>query len=135
MLLDDEFEVLAFPDLFPYGHGGYSSGGERKTKLSMRKYFQQRLLNVDGRFANNVEYLFCAQYSTEINQIKADSNIALRIKKGRTLDGKVVTAGMLRNNDVVSRLVRSEQAYKFLKNVCGSPAYWQHELYELLAIL
>ena len=59
ILLDNDFEVLAFPDLFPYGSGGYHSAN-RKVKLPIRKYFQQRLLNVDGRFAQNIEYLFCA---------------------------------------------------------------------------
>ena len=77
MLMDDKFEVLAFPDMFPYGTQGYSTSDYHKTKLSMRKYFQQRLLNVDSHFANNIEYLFCAQYATEIKQIQADSNIAL----------------------------------------------------------
>ena len=51
--------------------------GHRQTKLSMHKYFQQYLLNVDGHFANNMEYLFCAQYVTEINQIQSDSAILL----------------------------------------------------------
>ena len=77
MLLDDKFEVLAFPDMFPHGKGGYSTNGVRKTKLTLRRYFQQCLFNVDGRFANNIEYLFSAQYATEIKQIQADSNIAL----------------------------------------------------------
>ena len=27
LLLDDKFEVLAFPDMFPYGTGGYSTSG------------------------------------------------------------------------------------------------------------
>ena len=135
MLMDDEFEVLAFPDMFPYGTKGYSTSGYHKTKLSMRKYFQQRLLNVDGHFANNIEYLFCAQYATEIKQIQADSNIALWLKHGKTIDGQIVNAGMLCNPDVLNRLVKNEQAYKFLKNVRGSPAYWQHELYEVLAML
>ena len=49
-LLDNDFEVLAFPDLFPYGSGGYHSAN-RKIKLPIRKYFQQQLLNVDGRIA------------------------------------------------------------------------------------
>ena len=31
ILLDEDFEVLAFPDFFPYGEGGYYS--ERNTKL------------------------------------------------------------------------------------------------------
>ena len=46
ILLDNDFEVLAFPNLFPYGGGGYHSAN-RKVKLPIRKYFQQHLLNVD----------------------------------------------------------------------------------------
>ena len=57
ILLDNDFEVLALPDLFPYGSGGYHSAN-RKVKLPIRKYFQQCLLNVDSRFAQNIEYLF-----------------------------------------------------------------------------
>ena len=38
--LDNDFEVLAFPDLFPYGTGGYHSAN-RKVKPPIRKYFQQ----------------------------------------------------------------------------------------------
>ena len=56
ILLDDDFEVLAFPDLFPYGGGGDYHSAHRKVKLPIRKYFQQCLLNVDGRFAPNIEY-------------------------------------------------------------------------------
>ena len=59
ILLDNDFEVLAFPDLFPYGSGGHPSAN-RKVKLPVTKYFQQCLLNVDSRFAPNIEYLFCA---------------------------------------------------------------------------
>ena len=42
-----------------------------------------------------IEYLFAAQYATEIKQIQADSNIALQLKHGKTIDGMSVTAGML----------------------------------------
>ena len=61
ILLDHDFEVLAFQDLFPYGGGGYHSA-HRKVKLPIRKYFQQHLLNVDGRFAQNIEYILCTIY-------------------------------------------------------------------------
>ena len=50
ILSDNDFEVLAFPDQFPYGSGGYHSAN-RKVKVPIRKYFQQCLLNIDGRFA------------------------------------------------------------------------------------
>ena len=71
---------MAFPDLFPFGTDGYSMSGTHKTKSSMWRSFQQQLLNVNDWFTNNIEYLFCAQYATEINQIKSDSNIALCMK-------------------------------------------------------
>ena len=135
ILTDDNFENLAFPDLFPTANGSYTFSNNRETRLPLRKYYQQRLLNVDGRFANNIEYLFCAQYATDIKQIQADTNLALQLTCGRTLGGKKVTAGMLKNPDVLKQLVKTEQAYKFLKNVRGSPAYWQRELYDVLAML
>ena len=62
ILLDNDFEVLAFPDLFPYGSGGYHSAN-RKVKPPIRKYFQQCLLNKDGTFAQNIEYLLSVDFS------------------------------------------------------------------------
>ena len=135
ILLDNDFEVLAFPDLFPYGSGCYHSAN-RKVKLPIRKYFQPQLLNVDGRFAQNIEYLFfCAQYIADIKQIESDATLAICLSQGRTLGGHKITAGQLRNPAVVEQLVRNEQAYKFLENVRGAPAYWQDQLYDVLAML
>ena len=134
ILLDIDFEVLAFPDLFPYGSGGYHSAN-RKVKLPVRQYFQQCLLKIDGRFAQNIEYLFCAQYIADIKQIESDATLAICLSQGRTLGGHKITAGQLQNPAVVEQLVRNEQAYKFLKNVRGSPAYWQDQLYDVLAML
>ena len=51
------------------------------------------------------------------------------------MDGRTVTAGMLRDPTSLNRLVKSEQAYKFLKDVRGSPAYLQHEMYEVLSMV
>ena len=107
ILLDNDFEVLAFPDLFPYGSGGYHSAN-RKVKLPIRKYFQQCLLNIDGRFAQNIEYLFCAQYIADIKQIESDAMLAICLSRGRTLGGHKITAGQLRNPTVVEQLVRNE---------------------------
>ena len=42
---------------------------------------------------------------------------------------------MLQNPTALQQLVQTEQAYKFLKNVRGSPAYWQHELNDVLTML
>ena len=128
ILLDTDFEVLAFPNLFPYGYGGYYSEGEPKN-LGICKYFQQCLLKVDVRFTQNIEYIFCAQHIVDLKQIQSDANLAIRLSQGRLLSGQKVTAGILHNHEALQQLVRTKQAYKFLKNIRGSPAYWQNELY------
>ena len=104
-------------------------------KFPICKYFQQHLLNADGQFAKNIEYLFCAQYICDLKQIQSDANLAIQLSRGRTLGGETITAGLLCNPIALQQLVRNEQAYKFLKNVRGSPAYWQNEMYDVLAML
>ena len=42
---------------------------------------------------------------------------------------------MLRNPEALEQLVRNQEAYKFLKSIHGSPACWQNELYDVLALL
>ena len=42
---------------------------------------------------------------------------------------------MLQNPTALQQLVQMEQAYTFWKNIRRSPAHWQHELYDILAIL
>ena len=74
---------------------------ERQMKLGIRKYFQQRLLNCDGRFAKNMEYIFCAQYISDIKQIQSDANMAIWLSKGCTLNGSLITAGTFHNPDAI----------------------------------
>ena len=60
IMTDSNFEAMSNPDKFPFGTGTFSS--ESPRKLTYRKYFNQRLLDVDGRFARDLDYLFVAQY-------------------------------------------------------------------------
>ena len=96
ILLDDNFVVLAFPDLFPYGKRAYHTEG-RTAYLPISKYFQQRLLNVDTHFARNIEYIFCAQYIADIKQVEDDANLAITLSWQRTLGGEKITAGVVCN--------------------------------------
>ena len=36
-------------------------------------------LNVDSRFAQNIEYLFCAQYIADVKQIASDATLAIML--------------------------------------------------------
>ncbi|XP_066268348.1 uncharacterized protein [Branchiostoma lanceolatum] len=132
-LTDEDFELLANPEKYPDGRFGYSF--QRKKNLTVRKYFNQRLLDADGRFAKDVDYLFAAQYVVEAKQIRDDASIALRQTRGQMMQGGQLNAGVVKNAANMASLFRTDSAYKFLKNVRGSPAYWQRVLYDLLAMV
>ena len=52
-----------------------------------------------------MEYLFCAQYISDIKQIQGDTYIAIHLSHGRTLDGHRITGGMLQNLTALQQLV------------------------------
>ena len=93
-MLNNDFEILVFLDLFPCGCGAYHSE-KRQVKLPNQKYFQQCLLNVDIQFTQNIEYLFCAQHIVDLKHIQSESNLAMRLSQCKTQDGDRITAGNL----------------------------------------
>ena len=101
----------------------------------MRWYYNQCLLNCDGRFSSCVEHLLVAQYATELKQIQGNIVIALCLQRGTSTHGRRLTACMLQNPQTVQHLIYKEQAYKCLNSVHGTPQYWQKMLYETLAML
>ena len=129
IMTDPNFEAMSNPDKFPFGNGTFSS--ERPKKLTYRKYFNQRLLDVDGRFARDLDYLFVAQYIVEAKQVLDDgNNFVWRQKPSRQF-----TAAQARDQTVLSQYVRKDKAYSFMKNICGSPPYYQRTFYDLLAMI
>lgn len=64
---DPQFELMCNPDKFCSGKGGF--GMQREKKLTYRKYFNARLLDIDGRFAKDLDYLFVGQYIVESKQV------------------------------------------------------------------
>ena len=129
IMTDKYCEELAFPVLFPKGRFGYKT--ERKNKLTPVKYFNARLLHYSGRFAMNPEYLFFAQFIIE--QKKVSDSITIALKK---LHGRPITASEFRSNEqCVKNLMFKDQAYLFLRNIPGSPPYWQKFMFEAIAMV
>ena len=129
IMTDLNFEAMSNPDKFPYGNGTFRS--DRPRKLTYRKYFNQRLLDVDGRFATDLDYLFVAQYIVEAKQVRDDgNNFAMRQKPSRQF-----TAAQAKNQTLLSQFVRKDKAYSFMKNIRGSPPYYQRTFYDLLAMI
>ena len=128
-MTDSNFEAMSNPDKFPFANGTFSS--KRPKKLTCRKYSNQRLLDVDGRFARDLDYLFVAQYIVEAKQVLDDgNNFAWRQKPSRQF-----TAAQARDQTLLSQYVRKDKAYSFMKNIRGSPPYYQHTFYDLLAMI
>ena len=117
LFTDEHFEELSNPTRYPHGRGGINT--KRERIITVRKYFDQRLLHVDCRFAQDIEYLLAAQYAVESKQVSDEANIAMRQNQGRTFRGQTLTAGHL---EIVQHMIRTDEAYKFLKNERESPA-------------
>ncbi len=130
ILTDEFFEELAFPDKFPLGTGGLTST-KRPVRLTARKYFNQRLLNCDGRFARDTDYLFAAQYATEKKQIADNISVHVRQIRG----GGKMKASHVKDPDRLEALIRHDHAYRCLATVRGSPEYWRRTLLDLLAMV
>ena len=128
-MTDKKCEQLAFPVLFPKGRFGYME--ERKIKLSPVKYFNARLLHYSGRFATNSEYLFFAQFVTEQKTVADSINIALK-----KIQGQPITASQIKSDvNKLKSLVCQDQAYLFLRQIPGTPPYWQKFMYEVVAMV
>ena len=129
IMTDTSFEAMSNPDKFCYGDGIFST--DRPRKLTYRRYFNQRLLDVDGRFARDLDYLFVAQYIVEANQVSSDANNFIWRQK----PSRQFTAAQAKDDTFINQFVRTNKAYSFMKNIRGSPPYYQRTFYDLLAMI
>lgn len=79
----------------------------------------------------NPEYLFFAQFIVEQKKISDSINIALTKVHGQSL-----TASHLKSNvQSLKNLIFQDQAYLFLRQIPGTPPYWQKFMYEVVAMV
>ena len=123
-------EEMAFPLLFPTGKFGYKI--DRTVPISPTRYFNQRLLNYTQKFASDSDYIFFANHASQ--EMKLYSKITIAMKK---MKGCNVTAGMFNNNfrETVNSFVAHDQAFSFMNEIKGTPAYWKRFLHEVLAMV
>ena len=89
------------------------------------------VLHYTGRFATNSEYLFFAQFIIEQKKVYDSINIALK-----KVYSQPVSANQLRSNvQSLQNFVCQDQAYLFLRQIPGTPSYWQKFMYEVVAMV
>ena len=134
LITDKLFEELADPEKLPNGKGGYADT-QKDTKLKLRRYVNAHLLDQDGHFAKDIQYIFHMQYADEHKQVTDCIGITLRQTRGRQQLSQTLHAGMLKNPQHIHNIFKRDRAYSFLKHIRGSPQYWQKMFYEVLAMI
>ena len=104
---------------------------EGLVSVNLVRYFNARLLHCSGRFATNPEYLFFAQFIIE--RKKVSDSISVAMKK---ICGEQMTAGSIRTDkQCLLNLICKDQAYLFMRQIPGSPPYWQKFMFEVVAMV
>jgi len=124
-------EEMSFPHLFP--DGKFEFDEKRQSKLSLKQYFNARLLNQDTCFACSTEYLFYARYRAEAKKIYDSISIAMRKTKSGCQEK--IKAGDVKEASELRKLTRNDLNYHFLQRVRGSPAYYNKMMYDLLGMI
>ena len=73
---DKKAEALAFPVQFPSGENTLHA--DREKKFTPSKYFNAHPFCADNRFAKDPQFIFFAQYATELSQVTSSISIKLR---------------------------------------------------------
>ncbi|XP_055081793.1 uncharacterized protein LOC129456714 [Periophthalmus magnuspinnatus] len=130
ILSDKDNEAKSFPYLFPLGNNTYHT--PRQHYLTLARYFNNRILHADGRFAKCVEYIFFAQYMSEVQQVIQQVSIASR--KGHTNPaGQKDNAP--ENTESLQDIIKTDEGYRFLRPIRGTPSFWQGAQKDLLAMV
>ncbi|XP_077863273.1 uncharacterized protein LOC144346276, partial [Saccoglossus kowalevskii] len=132
MLMDEGNEAKSFPVLYPEGSPTFHD--IRSEKITLSRYLHTRLMNADGRFAKNTDFIFYAQYLSEVQQVVSNVSIALRKGSGKAV-GQSVTAATLTNSQSLTDILKHNEGYKFLKPIRGTPPFWQSAQKDLFAML
>lgn len=86
----------------------------------------------DRRAAESVPNLFYKLKKLQIKKIQDTACISLRKCKTK---GKKYTAGELKTEDYINKLVHLDEGFRVLKNLRGSPAYFQKCKKDLFAMI
>lgn len=123
--VENNGEEKSFPHLF----GGF----KRSIKNILKHYHiisQTEILNKDRRFGNDTRNLFF-KYRTKTLKVLRDS-ISIHIWK--TMKQKL-TAAMVLKDSVLKEYILKDDAYRFLKPIVSSPAYWKDQKKNIFAMI
>ena len=129
---DTYLEEKAFPELFPFGDGGYLSSllNSKEQDMGFAMYVKHRILSYDSKFRKNSTYLFFLLLVKELVQLKRCKQTYMRqATKLPNLSKETV------KNVKLQDLSRYNRSYEVFKTMRGTSMYYEDAKKNVMAIL
>lgn len=117
---DKNAEYIAFPSI--YCGQKRPENKDRQTPVHYSTICKWELRSNDRRAACSVPNIFFKLKKLQIKQIQDRVNLAMR---NCQLNGQKVTVGQVLNQSTFDNIVRLDEGYRVLRQLRGSPAYWE----------
>jgi len=128
--MDKDAEYLSFPTIFCGKRR--DDNKDRTTPVHYSTICKWELRNRDRRVAESVPNIFFKLKKLQIKQIQDSATLSLRKCKTK---GKKYTAGELKCQETVDNLVRLDEGFRVLRNLRGSPPYFEKCKKDLFAMI
>ena len=130
---DDVFlEEKCFPELFPFGVGGYLSMtiGDDEQKMGFAQYIKHRVLSADSKYRRNSAYIFFLLLVKELIQLKRCKQTYLR---QATKIPNLTKESMI--NVKKEDLARYNRSFQVFKTMRGTSMYYEEAKKNVMAVL
>ena len=124
-------EEKMFPDLFPYGIGGYFSTSFLSGQtMGFSNYIKSRLRSIDSKFRDDPIYLFFLLLVKEmVDTQRSEATFFRKATKAPKLNSKTL------NDTKLEFLMRQNNVYNAHKQLRGSPMYYEDVKKRLMAFI
>ena len=125
-------EERCFPELFPFGNGGYLSSGieDPERALGFAEYCVGQLMSCDPKFRMNISYIFFLLLVKELIHMKRCVSTVLRQATRLPTLNKQNLSNI--NNEDLTRYNRS---YRVFQNLRGTAPYYEKSKMNLMALI
>ncbi|KAL9977890.1 hypothetical protein ACROYT_G015348 [Oculina patagonica] len=130
LFIDKDSEFLAFPSIFCGKRR--CENKDRVIPVHYSTICKWELRNRDRRVAQSVSNIFYKLKKLQIKRIQDTASLSLRKCKTK---GKKFTAGDLKCPETVNRLIQLDEGFRVLKDIRGSPAFFERCKKDLFAMI
>ena len=116
IFIDKDAEFLSFPTI--YCGKRQADNSERLVPVHYSTICKWELRSQDRRVAQSVPNIFYKLKKLQIRQIQGSASLSLRKCKTK---GKTYTAGDLKSESSVNKLINLDEGFRVLRNLRGSP--------------